>query len=325
MKNAIFTARVQGMICRQCEDAICEKLLFTRGVIQAEASYWKNLVKIEYDPAITDETTLRSMLEQTGYPAGDKGVGGIWVDVGCIVAIVLLYFALSRWKMSPIPSVGENAPLSYVFLIGLLTSTHCLTMCGGILLSQTVNTTLAQPSAHRMQSLTAALYYNGGRVLVCMLLGVLFGAAGWAITYTAKIKSMVFTLAGAGVVFIGLRMWGIFPGLRRVQVTLPGACKLPGKLRKRFMGRPLIIGMLTAIMPCGASYAMWLCAMSSGSAGRGAAVMLVWGLGTVPLMLLFGVFGSLIPQKYFKWMLKANVVLVMALGLKMLINGLRLV
>ena len=77
-------------------------------------------------------------------------------------------------------------------------------------------------------------------------------------------------------------------------------------------------------MPCGSMYAMWLFAMSGGSAGRGALVMLAFALGTVPLMLLFGSLGSLIPRRYMKYMVKLSAVLVTAFGIKMLLGGLKI-
>ena len=123
---------------------------------------------------------------------------------------------------------------------------------------------------------------------------------------------------------IGLRMAGILPGLRSTETELPGACSLNARTRRRFAGRPLIIGLLTGVMPCGALSAMWLCAMSSGSAARGALVMLVFSLGTVPLLFLFGALQSFLPRGWMKYIVKGSAVLVVTLGLSMLVKGIRL-
>ena len=122
----------------------------------------------------------------------------------------------------------------------------------------------------------------------------------------------------------GLSMWGVIPGLRALSPRLPGACELPKNVRRRYIGKPLIIGLLTGIMPCGASYAMWVYSMGTGSAARGAVTMLVWSLGTVPLMLIFGSIGAFIPAKYSKWMIKISAVFVAALGLLMLTKGIKM-
>lgn len=74
----------------------------------------------------------------------------------------------------------------------------------------------------------------------------------------------------------------------------------------------------------GAMYAAWLCAMSSGSAGSGAAVMLAFAVGTVPLLLAFAMLGALMPRAWTKYLRKLGAVLVTAMGLKMLLGGLLL-
>lgn len=77
-------------------------------------------------------------------------------------------------------------------------------------------------------------------------------------------------------------------------------------------------------MPCGALSAMWLYAMSSGSAVRGALVMLVFSLGTVPLLFLFGALQSFLPRGWMKYIVKGSAVLVVTMGLSMLVKGIRL-
>ena len=129
---------------------------------------------------------------------------------------------------------------------------------------------------------------------------------------------------GLGVLLIGLRMAGILPGLRGAETELPGACSLNARTRRRFAGQPLIIGLLTGVMPCGALSAMWLYAMSSGSAARGALVMLVFSFGTVPLLFLFGALQSFLPRGWMKYIVKGSAVLVVTLGLSMLVKGIRL-
>jgi sulfite exporter TauE/SafE/copper chaperone CopZ len=313
------------MICRQCEDIVTERLLHTRGVIDARASYWKNRVSISYDPDIVSVRELDSALETSGYPAGDGGLGGILVDIICLAAMVGLYFLFSCLPARvAVPKAEAGAALGFIFVIGLLTSTHCVGMCGGIMLSQTTDTTIGDTAARRKRGLGAALCYNGGRVVTSTAAGAVFGGIGAVITYTMTAKSIVFTMAGAAVLLIGLSMWGIIPGLRALSPRLPGACELPKNLRRRYIGRPLVIGLLTGIMPCGASYAMWVYSMGTGSAGRGALTMLVWSLGTVPLMLLFGSLGSMLPAKWSKWMVKISAVLVAALGLLMLVKGIKM-
>ena len=263
------------------------------------------------------------MLTNAGYPPGTHGMGGVVVDGICLALVGVLYWGLPKLlALVKVPALADNASLGLVFLVGLLTSTHCIGMCGGILLAQTTDARVVTGRSKR--GLIASAAYNGGRVVSYTAVGALCGALGAVITYTPNIKSMVFTVAGALVLLIGLRMAGILPGLRSTETELPGACSLNARTRRRFAGRPLIIGLLTGVMPCGALSAMWLCAMSSGSAARGALVMLVFSLGTVPLLFLFGALQSFLPRGWMKYIVKGSAVLVVTLGLSMLVKGIRL-
>lgn len=323
MTTTVLELNVSGMICRACEDAIADALLNTRGVVSAQAHYWRGRVTITYDPNIVTEDTLRQVLTNAGYPPGTHGMGGVVVDVICLALVGVLYWGLPKLlALVKVPALADNASLGLVFLVGLLTSTHCIGMCGGILLAQTTDARVVTGRSKR--GLIASAAYNGGRVVSYTAVGALCGALGAVITYTPNIKSMVFTVAGALVLLIGLRMAGILPGLRSTETELPGACSLNARTRRRFAGRPLIIGLLTGVMPCGALSAMWLCAMSSGSAARGALVMLVFSLGTVPLLFLFGALQSFLPRGWMKYIVKGSAVLVVTLGLSMLVKGIRL-
>ena len=64
--------------------------------------------------------------------------------------------------------------------------------------------------------------------------------------------------------------------------------------------------------------------MSSGSAGKGALLMLAFALGTVPLMLLFASLGAFMPRSWTRYLRKLGAVLVTAMGAKMLLAGLLL-
>ena len=224
-----------------------------------------------------------------------------------IVLLVWLLFCFGGSSME----IGSGS-FSALFLVGLSTSPHCLGMCGGIMLSA------CRGREGRKAQLGAALGYNGGRALSYTALGAAFGALGTVLSYTLSMKSMLFTMLGLAVLLLGLNMWGLLPALPDTQGT---ACRLPEKLKRQ---GPLLVGLLTGLMPCGALYAAGFCAMSSGSARKGALLMLAFALGTVPLMLLFASLGALMPRSWTKYLRKLGAVLVTAMGAKMLLAGLLL-
>lgn len=320
MTSTVLELPVRGMLCRPCEDAVCDRLLATRGVIDARASYRKGRVTVEYDPALVGREALEAALADAGYPVGARSLSGAAIDALSLLGAVLLAWALPRLTaLCPVPAAAAGVSLGYLFCIGLLTGTHCVGMCGGILLAQTTG------APTRGATVRASALYNAGRVAAYTLAGAVFGTAGGVLPYTDDVRSMVFTLTGALVLLTGLHISGLLPGFGGVGALLPGACALPGRTRRRFAGKPLAVGLLTGLMPCGALSSMWLFAVSTASAGRGACTMAAFALGTVPVLFLFGAAQSFFPRGWTKYAVKLSSVLVMALGLQMLFKGLQMV
>lgn len=312
MKTENLDIKIRGMICRTCTDEVSGELLRTNGVIKAKVSYRKALASVSYDPDIVTPQELDRRIKALGYDTGERSLGERLLDLGCAVLTLLLVWLLRLWGGAS-PEIS-GASFAAMLLVGLSTSPHCLGMCGGILLS-------VCDRADTWARLGADLAYNAGRMLSYTALGAAFGALGTVLTYTLSMKSMLFTMLGLAVALLGLNMWGLLPALPSLPGETAAACRLPEKLRRQ---APLIVGLLTGLMPCGAMYAAWLCAMSSGSAGSGAAVMLAFALGTVPLLLAFAMLGALMPRAWTKYLRKLGAVLVTAMGLKMLLGGLLL-
>ena len=77
-------------------------------------------------------------------------------------------------------------------------------------------------------------------------------------------------------------------------------------------------------MPCGMLTSMWFVAASASSIPKGAAIMLVFGLGTCVCMLLFGLLGDALTRKYNKYILKASTMLIITMGLMLMVKGIQL-
>ena len=227
MTTTVLELNVSGMICRACEDAIADALLHTRGVVSAQAHYWRGRVTITYDPNIVTEDTLRQVLTNAGYPPGTHGMGGVVVDGICLALVGVLYWGLPKLLMLvKVPALADNASLGLVFLVGLLTSTHCIGMCGGILLAQT--TDARGVTARSKRGLIASAAYNGGRVVSYTAVGALvmlvfslgtvllflFGALqsflprGW-MKYIVKGSAVLVVTLGLSMLVKGIRLFGM--------------------------------------------------------------------------------------------------------------------
>jgi sulfite exporter TauE/SafE len=249
-----------------------------------------------------------------------------------LLAIAALYLLLRQLLAGGLaaafPLAEAGAGYAALFIIGLITSVHCVAMCGGINLSQT----LAPASPATPVRLVPSVLYNAGRVASYTLVGAIVGAAGSAITVSGRFQGAVQLAAGLCMAVMGGNMLGLFPALPRLAAALRAKIRLPQALsrstsqRRKTTRRPLIVGLLNGLMPCGPLQAMQLFALSTGSALGGAAAMFIFSAGTVPLMFGFGALGSVLSgssrgRGFAQAAARAGAVLVTVLGLSMCANG----
>jgi sulfite exporter TauE/SafE len=209
-----------------------------------------------------------------------------------------------------------------IFLIGLLGSVHCVGMCGGIVgaisavrtstrrFPLTIVTAAAKPVAG-LDIVGRVLLYNVGRLSSYALIGAIFGGvAGGARTLTglSSLQMGGYWLANLMLVALGLYLMGAWKGLVYLELAGYSIWKRIQSLTKKLLPldsplKMLAIGSLWGWLPCGMVYSMLFTAMLSGSAISGAIVMLVFGLGTLPMLLAMGLLGA----KWKTWMQQPKV------------------
>lgn len=212
--------------------------------------------------------------------------------------------------------------------VGLVTSFHCVAMCGSLVLTYAVKDDTSGPWYRRM--LPHAVYQSA-KILSYVLVGVLLGLLGAALDL-GGVRGWVTIGAGLFMIVLGLNMTGRFPFLARLTFRPPKFLKraLSSTRRKAAdqaksgetsLATPLTFGLLTGLMPCGPLQAAQLAAASAGSAGAGALTMLGFGLGTAPLMLGFGTVSGMLSARFKKNMMAVAALVIIVLGLVMLNRG----
>lgn len=182
-----------------------------------------------------------------------------------------------------------------LFLIGLLGGTHCVTMCGGIVGALSTTPTI-QNSARARPQWPLHLAYNLGRIATYTLMGAAMGAVGTAgmlLNDVLPVQLGLYVLANLMLVALGLYLTGFTQllapvervGLRVWRHVQPFTGRF---LPARNVGQALPLGLLWGFLPCGLVYSALSAALLTGSPGRGAGIMLAFGLGTLPNLMLAG-------------------------------------
>lgn len=297
--------KVYDMTCGSCENRVQKAIKSLDGVLTAKASYSGQFAEVEYDDEICSLAKVKTAVKKAGYTtegSSDFKFLGILIIAA---AIILLSLNTSGYDME---SKLTNASYAVLFIVGVFTSIHCVGMCGGIMLSQT----LSKESKNKFDALEPAILYNLGRVVSYTILGGVIGAIGSVFSLSITTQAILQILAGLFMIMMGFNMAG-FSAFRRFQIKLPhAACKAKNK-----SGSPFIVGLLNGFMPCGPLQTMQLFALGTGSPVKGALSMFMFSIGTVPLMLTFGALSGLLSKGYTKKILKFSGILVIILGLIM--------
>jgi len=199
--------------------------------------------------------------------------------------------------------------VSYIgaFLVGLLGGVHCVGMCGGIVgaLCLGLNQDSLQAQNKTRSSLPYLLSYNAGRVLSYTLAGILMGGIGWLGSHLFDIYALQKSLEIIAAIFmlaLGLYIAGWWKILARVE-KLGGNViwKRLEPLGRRFMpvktyGHAFLLGLIWGWLPCGLVYSVIIWTISTQSPLEGGLLMLSFGLGTLPNLLLMGVFAASLNQ-----------------------------
>ena len=306
-----MTWRVEGMFCPHCEQTILGAVSVLPGLAHVQVDYRASTLSADWDSALLPEKQLAGVLADHGYTL--KAPRSLRRDAfgfaGGVAALILLFLAVDRSPLgtwiAAFPTAKAGMSLGALFLVGLMTSLHCVAMCGGINIAGTGS------------SRRGAVLYNLGRVVSYTLIGGIVGALGGVFSLSAAMQAGIQFFAAAFMLAMALNLLGCFhflPSLR-----------LPKSLTGLFRHRSAFsIGLANGLMPCGPLQAMQLFALSTGSWYMGALSMLCFSLGTVPLMLGVGLVSGTLNRRFAGPMRIASAALVAVMGMSMLQNALAL-
>jgi hypothetical protein len=209
--------------------------------------------------------------------------------------------------------------LTAAFASGLLGSGHCVGMCGPWAAA------LGGNSAWRA-NLVRQLAYSTGRVGTYSALGAVAGYGGWRLTKEfpafAAVPALLAIAAGLLMTWEGLKAAGV---IRRPIAGRPVGCLastfFAGTLDQRTLWGALAAGTVTSLLPCGLLYAMLGLAAAAHHPAAAALIMALFGLGTVPAMLLAGLSTAVLTLPARRMMFRAAAWCLVAAGVVSLARG----
>jgi uncharacterized protein len=205
-------------------------------------------------------------------------------------------------------------------LLGVISSFHCVGMCGPL--------ALALPVSHlsRSKQLLSVALYNSGRIITYATLGLLFGIAGRKL-YLAGLQQWFSIIAGSLMLALAIQY---FIRKRPVQTSwMNGFHKVVQKvmitcLQSKHIGAYILLGMANGLLPCGMVYLAIAGALSTTEIVDSVLFMTVFGMGTLPAMMLVGVLGLRADISFRQRIKRAMPIVISMVAVLLILRGMNL-
>ncbi|MBL7052019.1 MAG: sulfite exporter TauE/SafE family protein, partial [Nanoarchaeota archaeon] len=179
MKKETF--KVEGMVCESCEKIIKKQVMDLDGIQDFKINYKTSKAEVTFDPDLISLENIQSKITEKGYSCDqNNSKRKYWAWGFAIVGIVIaLYFLIHLTSAIQLPEISSGMGYGLLFVVGLLTGFHCISMCGGFVVSYTAKDTEAGKKVYKSHFM-----YGLGKTISYTLIGAFFGLLGSIIAFT---------------------------------------------------------------------------------------------------------------------------------------------
>ncbi len=219
-----------------------------------------------------------------------------WNDFKFAVPIALgfivFFIALQKMGIISLISTG-NVTYGTAFIVGIIASlSTCMAVVGGLVLS------MSATFAKQGDNIRPQIMFHTGRIISFFILGGIIGSIGSVFTLNTTTTFILGLVIGIVMLILGINLLDTFHWAKKLQPSMPKfiAKYAHGMSKLNHTLTPLLVGIATFFLPCGFTQSMQLYTLSTGSFLNGGLTMLIFALGTFPVLALMS-FSSFSIQK----------------------------
>ncbi|MFC1655806.1 sulfite exporter TauE/SafE family protein [Patescibacteria group bacterium] len=330
------TIHIKGMYCASCELILEKELMKVESISKCEISHRKGTLNVECEGKVPYKD-IKKIVQKCGYHIVKKDeekyekkknnlddYAQIFVIFFGVAAIAYLLQRLEITRF--FPEFGSNAGIFVALLLGVVASlSTCLILVGGIVLSFGNMYQVKEDAKHPWVSRSLPhIYFHIGRIVGFAILGGILGLIGSKINYSLSFTGYLTIVVAIIMLYIGLQIIDIVPSITKLGFHLPkGLSKKINSLEeKNHPLTPMLIGVLTFLLPCGFTQSMQVTAIASGSFFTGALIMGAFAIGTFPALFSLGLGSSYAKKSKFKFVNRLIGVIVIIFAVYSLNSGL---
>ncbi|HCC84042.1 TPA: hypothetical protein DEP96_04320 [Candidatus Uhrbacteria bacterium] len=289
---------ISGLHCSSCILLTESELTDLPYITKAVTNLSKNTIEVTGDfgdkslSAIAADLT--QVLNQHGYTVTEltengrsyyatlKNLSEFKTALPIALLIVIIFIALQKAGLINLIT-ADHVSYGTAFLIGIIASlSSCMAVVGGLVLSMSAS------FAKEGDKVRPQMMFHTGRLASFFLLGGVIGLLGATFAFSSTTTLIIGIMVGLVMLLLGLNLLDIFAFTKKLQPTIPKfiATRAFNLKNLNHTLTPLLVGIITFVLPCGFTQSMQLSALSSGSFMAGALTMTAFALGTLPVLSL---------------------------------------
>ncbi len=204
--------KIEGITCNHCKKKIKESLLQNKNIIKVQVNL--KYATIECNEKLKNSEIIKAIKELDYFTKEEyiseneknentkiKLTEFLMIAISFILINCILYKLFGYNIFNVIPTIDSSITYGMLFLIGFLTSIHCISMCGAINLMAIYN---------EQKIMKKPLFYNFGRLISYTFLGGIVGFLGKVLEINKLMSGLIVILASVLMFLLSLKMLGIF-------------------------------------------------------------------------------------------------------------------
>ena len=207
------------------------------------------------------------------------------------------------------------------FIFGLISSFHCVGMCGPIAMMLPVDRN------NEAKKVTQIITYHIGKLTAYGILGLIFGLLGRSF-YLAGMQQQLSIIVGVLMIVVALVPEKVFAKYNFSKPVYKIITKVKSSLGQQFKNKSykslFTIGLLNGFLPCGMVYVAIFGAIAMQSVSLGVLYMLLFGIGTIPMLTAVIYISNVLSFSFRGTLQKIIPVVAVVIGMLFIIRGLGL-
>ena len=207
------------------------------------------------------------------------------------------------------------------FIFGLISSFHCVGMCGPIAMMLPVDRT------NEAKKVTQIITYHLGKLTAYGLLGLIFGLLGKSF-YLAGLQQQMSIILGILMIVVAVVPEKVFAKYNFSKPVYSSIIKIKSSLGQHFKNKSykslFTIGLLNGFLPCGMVYVAIFGAIAMQSVSLGILYMILFGIGTIPLLTAVVYLSNILSLSFRQTIQNMIPLVAVVIGMLFIIRGLGL-